>query len=207
MATPLQPDLRPAPAWWRRALLLLALVAAVFALGFAVQARRRPPEVLFSDGEPYAYARALERRLALAEDGVRVAMFVARLEGDPDAAPADDPVAALLRALRDAHRRGVDVRVCLDAGRNWETGEPEAKHEAALTWLRAQGVPVVADELEVTTHAKAVVIDRRWVLMGSHNWTRAALTRNREVSLLLDDPALARRIEEGLFRRIPGFLE
>lgn len=205
MALPLQPDLRPAPPWLGRLLAALALAVAVLALGLVSGARRRPPEVLLTDGHPYAYLRAVERRIALARERVWVAMYVIHLDGDPDAAAPDDPPAALMRALAAAAARGIDVRIALDYGRHRETGAIEPKHVAAQEWLAAHGVRVVLDELERTTHVKAVVVDGRWVVMGSHNWTRSAIARNREVSLLLDDPALAATLDREVFARVPGW--
>jgi len=205
MALPLQPDLRPTPRWLARLLAALVLALAVLALGVIGDARRRPAEVLLTDGHPYAYLRAVERRIALARERVWVAMYVIYLGEDPDRAPPDDPPAALLRALAAAAARGVDVRIVLDLGRDRRTGEIEPKHVAAQTWLAANGVRVVLDELERTTHVKAVVIDDRWVVMGSHNWTRAAIASNREVSLLLDDPALAATLAREVFARVPGW--
>ncbi len=43
-------------------------------------------------------------------------------------------------------------------------------------------------------HAKCVVVDQRWTLMTSANFTEAARERNIEAGLLLDDPRLARRV-------------
>ncbi len=205
MALPLQPDLRPTPPWLGRLLAALLLALAVLALGLVSGARRRPAEVLLSDGHPYAYLRAVERRIALARTRVWVAMYVIYLDGDPDAAASDDPAAGLLRALAAAAARGVEVSIVLDYGRNRTTGEIEEKHAIAQTWLTAHGVRVVLDELERTTHVKAVVVDDRWVVMGSHNWTRSAITSNREVSLLLDDPQLAATLAREVFARVPGW--
>ena len=205
MALPLQPDLRPTPPWLGRRLAALALTAAVLVVGLVSGARRRPPEVLLSDGHPYAYLRAVERRIATARERVWVAMYVIYLDGDPDLAAPDEPAPALLRALAAAAARGLDVRIVLDYGRNRATGEIEPKHVAAQTWLAAHGVRVVLDELERTTHVKAVVIDQRWVVMGSHNWTRSAITSNREVSLLMDDPTLAATLAREVFARVPGW--
>lgn len=50
------------------------------------------------------------------------------------------------------------------------------------------------DSLRKTTHTKVVVIDGRYVYLGSHNLTHSALTRNNELSVLLDSPETAREI-------------
>jgi len=36
-----------------------------------------------------------------------------------------------------------------------------------------------------------VVIDRRLILLGSHNFTQSALKYNNEISILLDSPDMA----------------
>lgn len=202
MNSPLQPELRPTPPWLSRLLLLAGLIVVMQVLGLISQLRHRPAELLLSAGKPLATARALERRFATARTRIWLMMYVIRCEDD--AAP-DDPVMALLEALVAAHRRGVDVRVCLDLGRTRETGEIENKHTNAQAWLEQRGIRVVLDEDSITTHAKVALIDDRWVLLGSHNWTRSALTTNREASVVLDDRGMVQHLETQLFAGIPGW--
>ena len=71
--------------------------------------------------------------------------------------------------------------------------------------------------LEATTHkravlhAKVVVIDQRWTLLTSANFTEAAHERNIEAGLLVEDPHLAQRVarqfdllvESGALQRVP----
>ena len=47
------------------------------------------------------------------------------------------------------------------------------------------------DAPDRTTHAKLVVIDRRYLFVGSHNLTQSALKYNHEVSVRIDSPPLA----------------
>jgi len=205
VSTPLQPDLRPTPPWLSRLVLLGGLLAMILSLSLMSQVRHRPVELLLTDGHPFATARALERRFAVARMRIWLTMFVIRCEADPDNVASDDPVMTLLRALVEAKQRGVDVRVGLDLGRDRDTGDIEDKHVNAGQWLERHGIPVVLDEDTITTHAKVVVIDDRWVVLGSHNWTRSAMLMNREVSVVIDDPAMVKRLEVELFKRIPGW--
>ncbi|MBA3685570.1 MAG: hypothetical protein H0W72_10075 [Planctomycetes bacterium] len=200
MSLPLQPDLRPWPVWLSRLIAVLALAIALVVLGLIAGARRAPPRLLLSGpGNEFVYARAVERLIAGARSRVWVAMFVVRAEDEAAVRP-------MLQALADARGRGVDVRVCLDLGdRVGMAGEPDAKHEVAAAWLRGLGVPVVIDERERTTHSKVVVVDDRYAIVGSHNWTYSALGRNREASLLVDDPAIVAELERGLFATIDGW--
>lgn len=97
---------------------------------------------------------------------------------------------ALLAAdLADAKRRGVEVKVILE-------GDDEVGREnrAVAGYLARKGVQVVFPRGRRTTHAKAVVIDDRFVLIGSHNLSHAALKKNRELSVLLESPELALQV-------------
>jgi phosphatidylserine/phosphatidylglycerophosphate/cardiolipin synthase-like enzyme len=197
---PLQPSLRPLSPRLRQFGALAALVGVALALGIASRPATPPPRLL-SGGLDHidSYGRVVDRLIRGAEHRVWVMLFVMYL-GEED----DHPVNALCQALADARARGVDVRVVLDLGRDWETQEIDDKHESPVAWLRAHGVPVMVDELERTSHAKLVLVDDEVVVLGSHNWTRSALTANRETSLLLHDRRLLVQLE-ALFLSVPGF--
>lgn len=199
MGLPLQPDLVPWSAWQRRALLILLLVLFTILVGAWAHARREPTRLLGSHGRPGLedYHTTAIRLIDGARSRVTVAVFVMRLD-------EDGPVEQLLRALSAAARRGVEVRVVLDRGRDWRTGQADAKHQEAGERLVRSGVKVVLDEDERTTHAKVLVVDDRHVVVGSHNWTRSALTTNREWSVLVDDALVARRIQDEL-ATLPGW--
>jgi phosphatidylserine/phosphatidylglycerophosphate/cardiolipin synthase-like enzyme len=188
---PLQPTLHPWPLWLKRIALLVGLAGIVLALGLAFgTARRPPPRLLLSGpGHEWEHARALERLIATAHERISLTMFVIRLDD------SDGPVRSLLQALADAAGRGVAVNVLLDRGTDRTTGQPDDKHADAAAWLRGHGVQVRLDELDRTTHAKVLVVDGRYCVIGSHNWTRSALTGNREASVLIDDPAIASQLE------------
>lgn len=201
MADILQPELNPWPLWLKRLALVLALALAVLLMGMLFgTARRQPPRLLLSGaGHEMTFARTLERLIAGAERRVSLTMFVMREDGD-------GPVTQLMQTLADAAKRGVRVQVALDRGSDWQTGKPDTKHAAAAAWLTTHGVAVVLDEMTITTHAKALVVDGHWCVVGSHNWTRSAFTTNREASLLIDDAGIAAELEKW-FAGIPGWEE
>lgn len=142
-----------------------------------------------------AYEARVRALIAGARSGVDLVMFSAVL---PDDAGATHPVRLMLEAVIERHRAGIPVRVVLDQGAPPGRDRPSAH---AFRVLAEAGVAVRWDEDERTTHIKALVVDRRWCVLGSHNWTFSALRRNREQSLLVDDPALAARLG-GEFARL-----
>ena len=91
---------------------------------------------------------------------------------------------AITKDLIDAQRRGVEVRVILDAtaAKNGYT-----KHEL----LRAAGIPVKVEVWGGKMHMKSAAIDGEYVVAGSMNWTSAGEWTNDENTLILRDPALA----------------
>ena len=51
--------------------------------------------------------------------------------------------------------------------------------------LKKNNVPVFFDTSDTYTHAKAIIIDNETVILGSTNWSKAALTRNNEANVLI----------------------
>ena len=92
--------------------------------------------------------------------------------------------APIAKALVDAERRGVKVRVILDKSQRTE------KYSEADFLIHA-GVPTWIDAKHAIAHNKIMVIDGQTVLTGSFNFTKAAEEDNAENLLVIQDPALA----------------
>ncbi|MFT7558579.1 MAG: cardiolipin hydrolase [Flavobacteriales bacterium] len=83
---------------------------------------------------------------------------------------ADDLIS---KALVQAHRRGVVLRIVTDDDKQHDMG-PDI-HE-----FKCQGIPVATDIGAAHMHHKFAVFDKRFLLNGSFNWTRSASERNFE---------------------------
>lgn len=93
-----------------------------------------------------------------------------------------------------ARQRGVAVSVILEQSGN-ERDFLNRENRATAALLMPSGIKVRFDSLRKTSHAKVVVIDDRWVFLGSHNLTHSALSRNNELSVRIDSPEMARQIQ------------
>ena len=83
-------------------------------------------------------------------------------------------------ALIAAHQRGVAVKILVD--RSQLAGKyTQVRH------VTAQGIPVAVDKVPGIAHNKVMIIDDKYVLTGSFNWTQAAEKRNAENLLLIED--------------------
>jgi phosphatidylserine/phosphatidylglycerophosphate/cardiolipin synthase-like enzyme len=97
---------------------------------------------------------------------------------------------AIGSALVAAQRRGVNVRLVLDA-----VATSENRKEA--DYCVHNGVPVFLDSRHGIAHNKVILIDERTLITGSFNFTRAAEEQNAENLLILhDQPKLQSAYEE-----------
>lgn len=108
---------------------------------------------------------------------------------------------AILDALVAAKARGVDTRVVLDP-MDWGNHVPELEkvpfdgipNWAGVKKLLEAGVPVSWYKRRAqgeNLHAKITMIDDRYLLVGSSNYTYRALDINRETTAALDAPKVA----------------
>lgn len=104
---------------------------------------------------------------------------------------------ALVEALRDAVRDGVDVRILV----------PGTSDIASVRNLTRIGYrPLLEAGVRVfewsgpMLHAKTSVTDGRWVRIGSTNLNWSSLLRNWELDVIIEDPAAAAEFER-VFRR------
>ena len=92
--------------------------------------------------------------------------------------------APIAKALVDAHKRGVDMRVILDKSQRGE------KYSSADFVLHA-GIPTFIDTKHAIAHNKIMVIDGQTIITGSFNFTKNAEDNNAENLLVIHSPELA----------------
>jgi phosphatidylserine/phosphatidylglycerophosphate/cardiolipin synthase-like enzyme len=125
-----------------------------------------------------------------AEKSIYVFMFSARIYIEYP----DDVNWELMHGLIAAKKRGVDVKVILDAS-SWNT-DNTLKNKHMADSLKAGGVEVYYDPLDVTSHPKLLIIDHRYTVIGSTNWSYYAIELNNEASVVIDSEPVAAAFEE-----------
>ncbi|MEO0073096.1 MAG: phospholipase D-like domain-containing protein [candidate division WOR-3 bacterium] len=106
----------------------------------------------------------------------------------------------LYDAITAAAARGVRVRIMLDS--TVLAANPTATYCRMREQLaRFPGITVRAVDLrpfsrypECLMHAKYLVVDRRTLVMGSHNWSFGGMADNRELSLVIEDSSLVTQV-------------
>ena len=130
------------------------------------------------------YFPALLEGIDRARQEIALTVFFFKTSGFKDNRPD-----RILVHLREAVRRGVRVDAVIEQGKEREN-VTEVNADAARK-LRAAGIRVCMDAPDRTMHTKMIVIDRRTLIIGSHNLTQSALKHNREVSIRIESPPLA----------------
>ncbi|MFD2329911.1 phospholipase D-like domain-containing protein [Cohnella sp. GCM10020058] len=101
----------------------------------------------------------------------------------------------IVAAIRDAHRRGVAVRLLTD--RIQSSGKTQKE---ALKLLGSAGIPIKINSHSGLMHLKMTVADGQVATTGSFNYSKAASTTNDEMLVVLRDAAAAASFEEAFER-------
>ena len=94
--------------------------------------------------------------------------------------------APIAKALVDARKRGVNVRVILDKSNL--TGQ-----YSSADFVAHSNIATYIDSKHAISHNKIMVIDGKTILTGSFNFTKAAEGSNAENLLVIQDSALAKQ--------------
>lgn len=111
-----------------------------------------------------------------------VAAGISAAQSGVDVAAFDLDSPAIVNALIDLEKRGVIVRVVTD------TDNAEL---SSINRLRRNGISVVEDKRTALMHNKFVIIDERYVWMGSMNLTTNGAYCNNNNFVQFDSPTLA----------------
>lgn len=113
---------------------------------------------------------------------VELAAAIERAQASVEAALYDLNLWRVRDALLAAHRRGLQVRLVMEANH---------ADRAEVIDLQQAGIPVHFDERSPLMHHKFVILDRRRVWTGSMNWTINGVYRNDNDVLIIDSMDMA----------------
>ena len=111
------------------------------------------------------------------------------------------PDRSIRRALRDAARRGVRVRLLLQG--RWDYRMAELAAYALCDELLAHGVQI-HEYTPAFLHAKVAVIDDDWATVGSSNIDPLSLLLNLEANVVVRDRDFAASLRQEIETAIAG---
>jgi cardiolipin synthase len=102
------------------------------------------------------------------------------------------PDASGRAALNEARRRGVKVRILSDGD---VTDAKSVKHASRRTYQRLLDAGIEVYEYSPTMmHAKLMIVDRTWTVLGSGNFDNRSLELNDEITVAVYDTTLSRTV-------------
>ena len=141
------------------------------------------------------YFQAVKKAISEAKESIFMVMFKVGLR------PYDknSSVYQLVDELIDAHKREVKVKVILDQNipfekENIDEWQVDDKNAWCYKMLKDAGIEIGYDDPNKYLHAKALVIDKEIVILGSANWTESALHKNFEANVLIKSKELAEEL-------------
>lgn len=168
--------------------LLMLLVAGLLTGAPALCAPQKGYPGKVSLLQDHHYVDALLSGIRSAKKSIAGCFFLFKVNDSQGNLPRK--IAAELIAAKN---RGVDVSIELEQETSGK-GTVHEQNRRAATLLSDAGIKVRFDAPRTTTHVKAMVIDGRYVYIGSHNLTQSALRYNNELSVMIDSVELATEI-------------
>ncbi len=151
----------------------------------AADADPRPMRAAFLVRDNFRQRRSIERSYVEAIRHARQQVDIVSAYFYPDR--------TIRRALRDAARRGVRVRLLLQG--RWDYRLAELAAYALYDEMLANGVQVF-EYTAAFLHAKVAVIDDDWATVGSSNIDPLSLLLNLEANVVVRDPGFAANLRQ-----------
>jgi phosphatidylserine/phosphatidylglycerophosphate/cardiolipin synthase-like enzyme len=160
-------------------LLTLLLIAPLYA--------GEPSPATVTDISDRAYEGAVIKLLDGAKKSIVISMYTVSL-----GAQKNNPIGLLLNDLVEARGRGVEVTLYLNTKfKGSDDPRGRMSENEALKKLEAAGCVVHLLAPHRRLHDKLIIVDSRYVVDGSTNWSLSALFDNYESATLIDSPGLA----------------
>jgi len=106
---------------------------------------------------------------------------------------AGSEVDRIVGDLKYAKDKGLDVKVVFEYS-SYDS-ILNLYNSAFRETLETYNILCRMDNPSTTTHAKVVIIDSSYILIGSTNWSMSALEKNHEANIMIFSPVIGKDIE------------
>jgi len=172
---------------FRKSTYILSIILASFLIVTPLHAKDTFIPAKVKDISDRAYEPAVIELLDGAKESIVVSMYVISL-----GTKYNNPMRLLLNDLVEARERGVGVTVYLNTKfRNTKDDNTRITESPAVKILKNAGCEIHFLKYRRRLHDKLIIVDGRYVVEGSTNWSISALRDNYESATLIDSPELA----------------
>ncbi len=168
-------------------ILCITLLLIAYNLAYAESYKDIDDFKLLEDKEYYSY---LIKDIGAARHSIDIIMYLFKPTGYRNGLPDH-----ILDSIESKHKQGVNVIVLLNIDDRYKyNGKAVSVNDSNTSVakdLEKRGIRVYFDSPKRITHAKVIIIDKRIVYIGSHNFTQSALKYNHEISVRIVSSDLA----------------
>ncbi len=102
----------------------------------------------------------------------------------------------LAEKLIEKAKQGVKIKILLESGEPFLGNDFYNSVQEISKILKHKNIEIKYDPRRKTTHAKFLVVDSKFVLLGSTNWTYYGLQENNESNVLIESQEVAETFKE-----------
>ena len=167
--------------------LKLVLILIIFTLCLPLFAADQGSEFYpakVKDISDRAYESAIIQLLDNAKESIVMSLYIFN-------PPETGPVRLLMKDLEEALSRGVSVELYINT-RPGHGMPPSDEIDRIFLPITKKGAHIYKVTPYYLLHDKLIIVDGRYVVDGSTNWSIAALKSNYESAVLIDSPELAK---------------
>ena len=176
--------------------LILGLILTLLAQSIYAQETFLPAKV--RDISDRAYEKAVIGLLDGAKESIVISMYDVTIGKSEQ-----NPTQLLLNDLLEARQRGVEVVIYLNTDfRKRDITSKKLFKNINLKKLQEAGCVIHLMPSSPRLHDKLIIVDSRYVIEGSVNWSISALKSNFESATLIDSPELA-KVKLSRLKRMP----
>lgn len=144
--------------------------------------------------ESQKYFPALVEKIRRSGDRIEIGMYLFKTTRNKK-----NYANRLVEELKKAAKRGVKVVILLDQS-DFNQSINHENAQTAKKLRRYRNIEICFDSPKTQSHLKMIVVDRKWVFLGSHNLSFSALKFNHEFSVLVKSKPFAKKASEHLSR-------
>lgn len=113
------------------------------------------------------------------------------------------PTKKLWKALKEARKRNVKIRLLTNSAISGDTVLAQAAYQNSKKRLLEMGVELWEFEVkDVTLHSKSAVFDGKRSIIGSYNLDPRSQNINTETLAVVEDPAIAQELEASMQKKL-----
>lgn len=136
------------------------------------------------------YYKSVPDIIKSANKSVKVAMFHIAYP------KTDHPTKTLLDQLIEAQKKGVEVKVVLDKDREHDPYKSKVINQNAKEYLKKNGVECKFDKEDILLHSKYIIVDDKYIVIGSHNWSAGSYFQFDDLSFVICSPEISVQLSE-----------